>query len=271
MAFTLEITVTGLCVFVPDPTNQQTHIFMVDPGHDPAHRHYPRLFYDAVHDGGAKRKQFWRMIPLDRVVLDLTAYSTGGVYGDKLSDIPDLVNITGDVDLLPLPYDEPKPGLACLVTLPLATKKIGVDAKPGWRHGQKPVRPAGWLVKWTVQNVPGDTLSLQLRPLKKETVVTFPIQPLKSTKIGNRKVIGIHLSNVVLAESAPPDMLVGLPPAKGKMPHFEAYGEFYRIAGPITTPWPDLVYTGPTAPVSSGRGRRAKRGTPYSCLPSGGK
>jgi hypothetical protein len=261
MAFDLQITITGLCVFVPDPTNHRMHVLMLEPGahHGPTGRHYPRLFYDANHDSGAKRQTYWRIVPLDRAVLDLSGFATNGTYGGQLSDIPDLVDITGDIPALPNSMQTPMDGLSCRVTLPLATT-ISSDAKPGWTYGNTPLAQAAWLIKWDVNGVAGDSLPLQLQAFRNENIAAFPRQPLKAKKRGSPKVVRIHLSNVVLNESAPPELLVGLPANLGKMPHFEAYGEFYQKTGQVTNPWPELVYNGPTT-----------RGTPYSCLPSGGK
>ncbi|MGH7517283.1 MAG: hypothetical protein ACREOC_07415 [Gemmatimonadales bacterium] len=274
MAFDLEITITGLCVFVPDPAQKQVHVLMVEPGphHGAAHRHYPRLFYDAAHDSSAKPKKFWRVVPLDRTVLDLSGVGGGGKYGGKLSDIKNLVDISQDVQPMPKPADTPKDGLSCLVTLPLATKKIeSPNAKGKWelrgKKGTKTMDEAAWLIEWIVEGSAGSDLALQLQAFTGETIPTFPRQPLNSIEDGNRQVIRIHLSNVVLRESAPPNMLLQpFPESQGKMPHFDAYRDFYKQAGSTTDPWPELVYTGPVF-SETGRGR----GTQYSCLPSGGK
>ena len=278
MAFDLEVSMTGLCVFVPDAKNPQMHVLMVEPmgqhggggghgGGTGTDRHYPRIYYDAAHDDSTvARGKFWRVVPLDRAILDLSSYGSSGTKGGTLSDIPILVDITQDVQRLPDPTKTPQKGLVCRLTLPLATKIDSPKAKGGWELRRSPqtrkMPKAAWIVVWTIANVGKTDLALAPKPFTGETRPTLPLRPLRPIKDGNRKVVRLLVSNVVSKESGPPQGAVVPSPAKaGRMPHFEAYGEFYSSAGSVPIPWPELHYTGVTA----------KRGTPYSCLPSGGK
>ncbi len=274
MAFDLEVSITGLCVFVPDASQSHMHVLMVEPGAfhgGGAHqhpRHYPRIFYDAVHDNSrVKRRTFWRVVPLDQTVLDLSRIGGNGSKGGTLTDIPDLVDITPYVSALADPTATSLPGLICRVTLPLATKIRSPEAKGTWELRSPPRQPAilnqaAWRIVWTVGGIPGTNLPLQLEAFTGESIPTVAMAPLRPIKEKKRRVVRLFISNVVRSESGPIRGVTVPPPTGTPMPHFDAFRDFYAVAGPTTVPWPDLVYTGPLS---------ARRGTQYSCTPSGAR
>ena len=260
--FTLEVTVSGLCVFLPRPT--MMHVLMVSgtthgDGNGNGHmmeRHYPRVFYDAAYDNpdpnviptGAA----YSAVALDDRILDL---ATPQAPGGTVSGLPDYLL---DLSFLtpPLPDPDQIPNLNALLTLPPG---VGVCPNPqgAWELRLGPLDTVydqvGWYVVWTISGMQGNSLSWQLDSLT--ALPGLPLRPLYP-KAGYIRMLA---SNVPLSESQPGPLYEGIPPAEGTpMPHFAAFRDVFV---PYPTAWPDMVYIGPRQPVHS---------TAYSCVPSGG-
>ncbi|HEX6911332.1 MAG TPA: hypothetical protein VF142_13090 [Longimicrobium sp.] len=164
MAFTLRITFSGLCLFVPEPVGGGTgrmHVLM--PGmfghhHGPEDRHVPVLVYDVgslVPDGPALG------VP---ALAKLTGYTLSLGEGDTAStalcsQIVDLAQITGrpvDPDHL---RDDTKRKLVARVTLGAG----GITrVAPGvcWEMRPGEFRPIAHRVEWEIPDFPGDSLTL---------------------------------------------------------------------------------------------------------------
>ncbi len=276
MAFDLELHISGLCVFVPDPSGKKMHVLMVAPaghGGHPAVRHYPRVFYDAVHDGSVKmRDAYWSAVPLEDMVLDLSDFSGRGGKGRQLEDIQGLVDIRDYIDKpLKNPAATDLPNLAARVTLPLADDIESPIPREDWQLEQdgsanKVVPKAAWKVMWTIKGVAKPDLNWQLKPFPRDRprrpIPGLPLAPLHPFEADGRKVIELHISNAVRDESGPPSRGAPDPPASGfPMPHFNHFQDIYDNSV-VAKPWPRLVYVGPSGP---------QRGTQYTCLSSGGK
>lgn len=245
------------------------------PGAHPAVRHYPRVFYDAVHDGETE-PGYWRTVPLEDMVLDLSVFSGHGDQGPKLEDIKGLVDLRAYIKTpLTNPTKTDLPNLASRLTLPLADEIECPEPREDWelrREGDpaKLAPKAAWNVVWKIRGIENETgkLDWQLEPFSRvppappiPDVPLAPLRPVEDEESG-RKVVKLFISNNVREESGPPRDPKGMkPPITGTpMEHFEHFKDLYQ-ASAVANPWPQLVYTGPTP---------TQRGTPYTCLSSGG-
>jgi hypothetical protein len=170
MAFTLRITFSGLCLFVPEAPNGCTtgrmHVLM--PGmfghhHAGADRHIPALAYDAgaLVQGG----------PLLGVsaLAKLTGYALVFGEGDTADlrlcgHIPDLGEITRQrVDPDQLADDKGKK-LVSRVTLGAGRiTRVAPGVCWEWRPGE--FRPIAHRVEWEIPDVQGDGLTVTALPL----------------------------------------------------------------------------------------------------------
>lgn len=170
MAFTLRITFSGLCLFVPEPVANGTgrmHVLM--PGmsghhHHHAHdRHVPVVVYDV---GYAMPSGPLLGVPalatLTGHTLDIGEGSAAGL--SLCSQIVDLREITGrPVDADHLDADS-KGKLAARVTLGAgAISRVA----PGvcWEMRPGEFRPIAHRVEWEIPEFPGDSLTLTSQPI----------------------------------------------------------------------------------------------------------
>jgi hypothetical protein len=257
-AFDLEVTITGLCLFwsprspAAAPTTQ--HVLMVAP---PASvdRHYPRVFYDAAYDSQVVAGTYWRMVPLEETVLDLSGFTGVETTIPTIPKLLDIGPVTQNLSLPDLPDPNAKNALnlACRLTLPPGQVRGGPnDSSEGWSLDGAQEQPLAWRVVWTVHDISGQQLDWKLKALKPGSPVE-PLAPLKP--VGG--VIKMTISNVirseaghVLQEGDPP------PPCGTELKHFGAFRRLY--GGPGS--WPTLKNNANCVP----------HGKPYSCLPSGG-
>lgn len=170
MAFTLRITFSGLCLFVPEPVANGTgrmHVLM--PGmfghhhHSPEDRHVPVVVYDAgsLVQGGAALG-----VPsLARITGYTLALGQGDTANLSLcSQIVDLSAITG----LPVDPDhlgaDAKNKLVTRITLGAG----GITrVSPGvcWEMQPGEFRPIANRVEWEIPDFPGDSLTLEAQLL----------------------------------------------------------------------------------------------------------
>jgi hypothetical protein len=170
MAFTLRITFSGLCLFVPERaaggTTGRMHVLM--PGmyghhHHGPDRHVPVLAYDSGHlvPGGAAMG-----VP---ALAKLTGYHLTLVPGANADPrlcghIVNLREITGrgvDPDLLGA---DTRNKLVSRITLGAGRiTRVAPGVCWEWRPGE--FRPIAHRVEWEIENVPGDTLALAGEPI----------------------------------------------------------------------------------------------------------
>jgi hypothetical protein len=170
MAFTLRISFSGLCLFVPEPVGGggtgRMHVLM--PGmsghhHGPEHRHVPVVVYDAgslVQGGGPLG------VPaLARLTGHTLTLGDGDTAGLSLcGQIVDLAEITGrPVDPDHLDADTSNK-LVSRVTL-RAGAITRVASAHCWEMRPGEVRPIAYKVEWEIPDYPGDGLTLSARPL----------------------------------------------------------------------------------------------------------
>jgi hypothetical protein len=233
MAFTLRITFSGLCLFVPEATGGGTtgrmHVLM--PGmfghhHAGADRHVPVLSYDSgalVQDGAALG------VP---AMARLTGYALSFGGGDTAAlqlcgHIPDLREITNqpvDPDAL---AGDTRQKLVARVTLG-AGGITGVAPGVCWEWGGE-FRPIAHQLRWEIPGVQGDRLTIVGTPLggggaSRPLGTLFPTEGLLSLNVLHETV-----------ENLPPDPLPaehqpGLMPGE-QPPHFAAY--YAVFGGPV--------------------------------------
>jgi hypothetical protein len=240
MAFTLRITFSGLCLFVPEPANGgptgRMHVLMpgMFGGHCGADRHVAALAYDTGYltAGGAPTG----IIAMAR----LSGQHFTPVAGEEANlafcgHIVDLREITGrgvDPDLL-----GSDSGNKLTARATLGAGRIRAVA-PGmcweWRPGE--LRPIANKVQWEIPGVEGDRLTLVSEPIggggeQKALGTLFPIN-------GEVNLVVYHETPQELppdplpAESQPVHALGFVPP------HFAAYYELF--GGPVPTLLPQL-------------------------------
>jgi len=226
MSFDLRITITGLCLFVPDnrADKKRLHVLLLEHEH---HRHHPKLIYDKAHTNSPNEKLACRT--LDGVALNF------GDHGDviqnpvKLDEIVDLDEIAKVGKLDPRFVDgDPRAEVAARITL---------NAGSVTRIG----RSAEWVVKqdstvvwkgkitteidWTIRGVNGDTLKEQWEFVDLATgVEAFG---LELHPIGNPPLIEVSVYNSLLRD-LPPFEPRPLPRPGEPAEHFDAY---YRPYG----------------------------------------
>ena len=273
MAFTLRITFSGLCLFVPEPvgggTRGRMHVLM--PGmfghhHGPADRHVPVLAYDAGYlvQGG----------PLLGVpaLASLTGHTFEPVAGDQAelslcSQVVDLRAVTGrsvDPDHL---ADDTQNKLVSRVTLG-AGRMTRVAPGVCWEWGQGEFRPIAHRAEWTITDVPGDRLELVAEPLggggvPRQMGALYPVN-------GELNLDVLHETQ----QDLPPDPLPAEhqhPPMPGESPrHFAAF--YTLFGGPVPMRMPRYWGKLEDCPGLSGGCETLPPGMgalPFNCLVAG--
>jgi len=271
--FTLRITFSGLCLFVPEAAgggpNGRMHVLM--PGmfgdhHCGTDRHVPALSYDAgalVQGGPALGVA---------AIARLTGYALSFGGGDTASlslcgHIPDLKEITNqgvDPDHL---ADDTRGKLVSRVTLRAGTiTRVAQGVCWEWRPGE--FRPIAHRVEWEIPDVDADRVTVIATPLRgggasKALGTLFPTDGLLSLTVFHDTV-----------DNLPPDPLPAehqptLSPGQ-EAPHFAA---FYGVFGgpvPMLLPrfWGKLSECPPLtdgcAPLPPNMG-----GSAYGCVVAG--
>lgn len=168
MAFTLRITFSGLCLFVPEPVGTGGRMHVLMPGmfghhHGAEDRHVPVLAYDAGY-----------LLPtgdllgspvLSRLTGHTLALGDGDTASQTLcSQIVDLAQVTGrPVDADHLGADTKKK-LVSRVTLG-AGGITRVASGVCWEMRPGEFRPIACRVEWEIPSMPGDSLTLTAQPL----------------------------------------------------------------------------------------------------------
>ncbi|HEX8694422.1 MAG TPA: hypothetical protein VF746_18515 [Longimicrobium sp.] len=272
MAFTLRITFSGLCLFVPEPagggTTGRMHVLM--PGmfgdHCGADRHVAALAYDTGHlvEGGAPTG-ITAMAPL-----------TGQQFTPVAGEAANLAMCDHIVDLRPVtrrPVDPDHLGADTKKRL-MARATLGAGGitrvSPGvcWEWNPGELRPIANRVEWEIPDVDGDSLTLVSEPIggggeQKALGTLFPMN--------GRVNLVLHHETT---QDLPPDPLplARQPvPERGFTPHhFSAYYTLFdspaatvlpRYWGPLDD-CPPLANPCQALPPDMG-------GMPYMCMVAG--
>lgn len=265
MPFTLRITFSGLCLFVPEAvpgggTTGRMHVLM--PGmfghhhHGNADRHVPALSYDAgllVQGGPALGVQ---------AMVRLTGYTLSFGQGDTASlqfcsQIPDLREITNQPVHPDHLANDTRQKLVSRVTLAAGgMTRVAPGVCWEWRPGE--FRPIAHRAEWEIPSVAGDSLALAATPLGGGGAP----MPL-GTLFPNNGVLSLAVHHDT-PDNLPPDPLpVDQQPelAPGEhAPHFAAYYAVFGEPVPMLLPryWgklsdcPPLAGGCPTLPPDMG-------------------
>jgi hypothetical protein len=238
MAFTLRITFSGLCLFVPEPVSGGTgrmHVLM--PGmfghhHDPEDRHVPVVVYDAgsLVQGGPSLG-----VPaLARLTGHTLSLGQGDTAGLSLcSQIVDLAEITGQtVDPDHLGPDT-KQKLTSRITL-RAGAITRVASGVCWEMRPGEFRPIAHRVEWEIPDFPGDSLALVGLPLRgggaaREMGTLYPRNGLLSIEI-------LHETPQELPPEPLPLEQHSLPNPGEHPKHFSAFYTLFGEPVPIVMP-----------------------------------
>jgi hypothetical protein len=244
MAFTLRITFSGLCLFVPEAAGGgprgRMHVLL--PGmfghhHDPADRHVPALSYDAGYlvQGGA--------LTGVTALAKLTGHTLTPVAGEdaelglcsQIVNLREVTNRSVDPDHL---GDDTQRKLVSRVTLGAGAM---TRVSPGvcWEWGPGEFRPIAHRAEWEIPGVPGESLALVAEPLggggtSQPLGTLFPVEGRVNLEV-------LHVTQ----QDLPPDPLplehqpMLMPGENAK--HFSAY--YGLFGGPVPMRMPR--YWGP--------------------------
>jgi hypothetical protein len=275
MAFTLRITFSGLCLFVPEPAAQggstgRMHVLM--PG---MHGHH--------HHGAADRH------------VPVLAYDTGYlVQGGTTTGVVALAKLTGH-ELVPVPGQAAELALCGhivnlkeITNRPVDPDHLGADTKnklvsrvtlgagritrvsPGvcweWRPGE--FRPIAHRVEWEIPDIEGDRLILAAEPIRggsgqRPLGTLFPVDGRVNLEVYHETADDLPPDPLPLHHTSPP--MPGEPPK-----HFAAYYGLFGGPVPIQLPryWGSLddcpVLPNPCDEIPPDMG-----GRPYTCLVAG--
>jgi hypothetical protein len=273
MAFTLRITFSGLCLFVPEPVGGgvggRMHVLM--PGmfghhHDGADRHTPALAFDVGHTvQGGPLMGFQALAKLTGYALTLGTGDAADLH--LCSHIVDLRPVTGrsaDPDLLGA---DPQGRLVSRVTLG-AGRITRVAPGVCWEWAPGEFRPIAHQVEWEIPDVEGESLTLTAESIAGGDPA-LPLGTLFPVD-GRVNLVMYHETQ----QGLPPDPVPieqQQPPMLGETPkHFAAYYDLFGEPVPIRMPkyWgvrddcPELP--DPCEPLPPGMG-----GIPFACLVAG--
>ncbi|HEY0152214.1 MAG TPA: hypothetical protein VGB92_09465 [Longimicrobium sp.] len=273
MAFTLRITFSGLCLFVPEPaasgTGGRMHVLMPGMsghGHHGEDRHVAAVAYDTGHLApGGTPTGLTAMAPLTGRQLIPVAGAEASLA--LCGHIPDLGEITGqqvDPDLLGADTSNK---LAARVTLGAGQiTRVSPGVCWEWRPGE--LRPIANRVEWEIADVEGEQLTLVSELIgggsgQKALGTLFPMN-------GRVNLIVYHEPPQDLPPEPLPVEHQPVPPRGFTPPHFSAfYGLF---SGPVPTLLPR--YRGPASeapPLANGCATIPPEmgGLPFTCLVAG--
>ena len=237
MGFELQITLRGMCYYVPDPAEKRMHVLMPATG-DHTHGmdpHYARVSFPSR--------------PLDPVSLDGRELDLSGLRSESETlELPPGVANLWTVAGVKIDREQlgptPRASVAARLRVPAwATAKQGPSA--GWKFSEtSPVERLTnqVLLTWTL---PGSSLDLHIRPLVTGKPDTLTLEPVDGV---------IQLEVSYLPAQEPEDPKPGDP-----APHFECHYSIFQNA--MARPVPRLHQLVEDNPGG---------GSPYTCLTAGG-
>lgn len=272
MAFTLRITFSGLCLFVPEPANGgstgRMHVLM--PGmfghHSGADRHVAALAYDTGYlvEGGSPTGITAMARLTGQQFTPVAGAEANLALCGHIVDLAEVVQRSVDPDVL---GSDPQQKLMARATLGAGRiTRVAPGVCWEWRPGE--LRPIAHKVEWEIPDVEGDALTLVSTPIggggsQQALGTLFPID-------GRVNVVFYHETT----QDLPPDPLPveqqPVPAAGFTPPHFAAYYDL--LDGPVTAVLPR--YRGgpgacPPLPNPCAAIPPEMGGMPYTCLVAG--
>lgn len=225
MSFDLRVYFTGLCLFAPDPRDGRMHIVM-PVFNDGSHEHHARLVYDVAHlvRGASHFARSQACVTLTGSFLEL-------LFGRGLN--PTLPEEIVSLDPLLDPEklsrmhvsDAPDPALvASRITM---DSGIISDYEPGvhFTFGGPTARRMTWRAEWNVRGIPGDRLTIALKPFQPPFGLT-PTAPAPTDLFPIGDTIRLFIFNATCEDLPPRESLT--PSAPIPVPHFGGYYRLYR-------------------------------------------
>jgi hypothetical protein len=273
MAFTLRITFSGLCLFVPEAVNGgptgRMHVLM--PGmyghcHHGPDRHIPVLSYDAGYlvPGGPVIG-----VPALAKLTGLQVVPVAGESADLTlcASIVDLRAVTGKpVDPDHLGSDSKKKLVSRMTLGAGRITRVAPGVCWEWRPGE--FRPIAHRVEWEIPGVEGDSLTLMAEPIggggeAKPLGTLYPVDGRVNLELFHETPQDLPPDPMPVEHQSPP--MPGEPPK-----HFSA---FYGVFGgpvPIVLPryWGKLSDC-PSVPDDCEILPPEMGGTPFNCLVAG--
>jgi hypothetical protein len=229
--FELQLKMTGLSMFVPEPPDKM-HVLMVAPVHH--EKHLPRVWYDKAYETKGSplisRRNVQKDLPKE---LNWGLKVSGGSVSlpKSLPDVGDYLNKKLNLGSLH--------NVGCHLILPRGSRTVNL-APAIWDWEGK-LRKLALEVVWSM-TVEGDSLTAQ-----DGVPALYPID----------KEIHLFISNAISSESVFPPMQGKMPQPDQPMAHFDAFYDLYD---------PPVPKNKQISPLFKPSGLS----TSYSCLPSGG-
>lgn len=275
MAFTLRITFSGMCLFVPEAagggSTGRMHVLMPTMSghhhhHGAADRHVAALGYDAGSlVPGGPRLGVAALAGMSGHEITLGTGDTASLA--LCGHIPDLREITlRPVDPDHLGADNRKKLMSRVTLAAGQITRVAPGVCWEWRPGE--FRPIAHRVEWEIPNVAGDSLTLTATPLGgggavKPLGTLFPTDGLLSLDMYHDTAPNLP------PDPLPEDHQPGLMPGE-HAPHFAAFYELFGGAVPMLLPryrgkladCPPVANPCAALPPSMG-------GTAYACVVAG--
>jgi hypothetical protein len=272
MAFTLRITFSGLCLFVPEAVGDATHgrMHVLMPGmfghhHDGADRHIPVLAFDVGHaTEGGPLLGFSALARLTGYALTVAGDTADLRLCSQIVNLRDATGCSADPDLLDA---DTQNRLVSRVTLG-AGRMTRVAPGVCWEWAPGEFRPIAHRAEWEIPDLEGEALTLTAEPIGGGGA---------ALQLGTLHPVDGRVSLEVFHETQqdlPPDPLPiehQHPPMLGDTPrHFAAYYGLFGGPVPVRMPryWgkledcPALADACEELPPGMG-------GTPFNCLLGG--
>lgn len=229
MSFQLNIMFGGMCLLVHDEKGRELQVLMPPTGKSHAHGgvpidpHFCRISYEpsqAQPDGTPDTKLV--QVDIEGYSIDLAGLPTSA---DFTPAMPAEVTNLNEASSRPVDRSlfEERPGSRLLSRMAFAKGKV-TWRHPGvpWHLGAGPAKPRAIAVTWSIADVSGDSLTLEMRPLNgapERTPTT-----LYPKRNGQLDLYVFHAPELEIPTSLPLGFLGGPPPAPGQpADHFRAF------------------------------------------------
>lgn len=273
MSIDLNLTFTGLCLYLPDDRDsarRSLHVLLLAPHlnghaghghpaqgdgrpsedggeHDHEHeQHYPYLFYDVAYEqpGATALSGHYRGVHLQDRVLELPAI--GQSLDMALRDVPNVSPIAERLVVRDFVGTNPGAKVAARVTLATG-RAVEVDAGQPWELGAGNLIPIAFRIVWRVAPLPDQPLELHLGGLNGGPGMDLPpLHPIDGA-------ITLRVVNLPIGELSPEARPVARPAEGSRMHHFRAFYSLFQDPARVLIP------------IWRGMGVESVMGVSYTC------
>lgn len=185
----LHITLTGMFLFVRDPSGAKMHVLAPSTGHDPqggphVHDHDPFLVYDLRYEDPFSSSSP-KIVPLEEWGMDLSAFTGTGSKLNPNEGVVNLLDLVGRrLDHVQLNRGNARNSVHSLLTLPLANAIEARRPLTTWEIDGQPFELTHQIT-WIVEGISQAELLLErsrMRGSIMETIATLrPFDPTDPT------------------------------------------------------------------------------------------